>query len=69
LFVVFLLTARVQAFRAFLRKEFSDENLDFWLEIESYRKRKQAKQMIVSRVIYETFIQRGAAREVTEDKF
>lgn len=58
--------ARILAFRAFLLKEFSEENLDFWIEVESYRKQRQAKQIKLAPIIYDTYVKVGAAREVNE---
>jgi len=63
-FAPLFIAARLRAFRAFLLKEFSDENLDFYLEIESYKKQKQSRQLKLAPAIYVTYIQAGASREV-----
>ena len=52
------------AFRAFLQKEFSEENLDFWTEVETYKKQKSSKQAKLAPVIYKTYIAVNAPKEV-----
>ncbi|CAH2311788.1 regulator of G- signaling 4 [Pelobates cultripes] len=58
----------VQAFRSFLQSEYSEENLDFWLACENYKKLKNpAKLPINAQKIYEDFISVEATREVNLD--
>lgn len=53
------------AFRAFLKTEFSDENIEFWMACEDYKKIKSpAKLMTKANKIYEEFIDVQAPREV-----
>nr|XP_002121879.1 regulator of G-protein signaling 16-like [Ciona intestinalis] len=59
--------SHVIVFREFLKKEFSEENLDFWLEIESFRKQKSSKQRKLAENLYKTFIAVGALREINID--
>uniref|UniRef100_H2YTF7 RGS domain-containing protein n=1 Tax=Ciona savignyi TaxID=51511 RepID=H2YTF7_CIOSA len=59
--------SRVASFREFLKKEFSEENLDFWLEIESYRKQKSNKQLKLAQIIHETYVDVNAPSEINID--
>lgn len=56
------------AFRTFLKTEFSDENIEFWLACEDYKKIKSpAKMMSKANKIYKEFIDVHAPREVNID--
>ncbi|MBN3307238.1 regulator of G-protein signaling 3 [Amia ocellicauda] len=56
------------AFRAFLRSEFSEENLEFWLACEEYSKSKSNYSLQrKARKICEQYIEPGAPREVNLD--
>ncbi|XP_004613937.2 regulator of G-protein signaling 4 [Sorex araneus] len=56
------------AFRAFLRSEYSEENLDFWLSCEAYKHATPACQLAPrARAIYGEFISVQACREVNLD--
>ncbi|KAJ1172039.1 hypothetical protein NDU88_003893 [Pleurodeles waltl] len=56
------------AFWAFLKTEFSNENLEFWLACEKYKKiRSTTKLSSKAQEIYEQFIQNEACREVNID--
>ncbi|XP_059204280.1 regulator of G-protein signaling 5 [Centropristis striata] len=57
----------LQAFRGFLRSEFSEENLDFWLACEDYRVSPSTMQKIKSSSIYNQFINPDAPQEVNLD--
>lgn len=53
------------AFRAFLRTEFSEENLDFWLACEDYKKIKsQSKMTSKAKKIFGEFIAIQSCKEV-----
>jgi len=53
------------AFRAFLKTEFSEENLEFWLACEDFKKtRSTAKLAAKAQRIFEEFIDVQAPREV-----
>ena len=53
-------------FRHFLRTEFSEENLDFWLAVERFKRTHPFSKMAASAVkIYDEFISTNAARQVT----
>lgn len=53
------------AFRAFLRTEFSEENLDFWLACEDYKKIKsQSKMASKAKKIFAEFIAIQSCKEV-----
>uniref|UniRef100_A0A5F9C498 Regulator of G-protein signaling 8 n=1 Tax=Oryctolagus cuniculus TaxID=9986 RepID=A0A5F9C498_RABIT len=55
----------VAAFRAFLKTEFSEENLEFWLACEDFKKTRSAAKL-ASRAhrIFEEFVDVQAPREV-----
>ncbi|XP_039695750.1 regulator of G-protein signaling 5 [Pteropus medius] len=56
------------SFKSFLRSEFSEENLDFWMACEDYKKTKSpAKMAEKAQKIYEEFIQSEAPKEVNID--
>ncbi|XP_078238755.1 regulator of G-protein signaling 3 isoform X2 [Pogona vitticeps] len=56
------------AFRAFLRTEFSEENLEFWLACEDYRKIKsQAKMASKAKKIFMEYIAIQSCKEVNLD--
>lgn len=53
------------SFKSFLKSEFSEENLEFWIACEEYKKIKSpAKMAEKARQIYEEFIQTEAPKEV-----
>ncbi|CAM5133922.1 unnamed protein product, partial [Eretmochelys imbricata] len=54
------------AFRAFLKSEYSEENIEFWVSCEEYKKTKlPAKLSPKARMIYEEFISLQATRETS----
>uniref|UniRef100_UPI00398E7353 LOW QUALITY PROTEIN: regulator of G-protein signaling 1-like n=1 Tax=Pristiophorus japonicus TaxID=55135 RepID=UPI00398E7353 len=56
------------AFRGFLKSEFSEENIDFWLVCEDYRKTKSsAKLDSKAQHIYTEFIRSDAPKQVNID--
>ncbi|GAB5583727.1 regulator of G-protein signaling 8 isoform X11 [Prionailurus iriomotensis] len=58
------------SFKSFLKSEFSEENLEFWLACEDYKKIKSpAKMAEKAKKIYEEFIQTEAPKEVNIDHF
>ncbi|XP_024120289.1 regulator of G-protein signaling 3 isoform X2 [Oryzias melastigma] len=55
-------------FRHFLRSEFSEENLDFWLAVERFKSTRPFSKMAARAVkIQEEFISANAARQVNVD--
>ncbi|XP_018609323.1 regulator of G-protein signaling 5-like [Scleropages formosus] len=57
-------------FRSFLRSEFSEENIEFWVACEDFKKEKSSVKMAAkAQKIYEEFIQTEAPREVNIDYF
>uniref|UniRef100_A0A3B4ZII9 RGS domain-containing protein n=1 Tax=Stegastes partitus TaxID=144197 RepID=A0A3B4ZII9_9TELE len=55
-------------FRHFLRSEFSEENLDFWLAVEKYKKTCPFSKMAARAAkIYDEFISTSASRQVNVD--
>ncbi|XP_056588229.1 regulator of G-protein signaling 5 isoform X1 [Triplophysa dalaica] len=57
----------VQAFRWFLRSEFSEENLEFWLACEDYKNSSASKLPAKAQNIYNQFINPDAPLEVNLD--
>ncbi|KAK5606047.1 Regulator of G-protein signaling 5 [Crenichthys baileyi] len=58
------------AFRSFLQSEFSDENVEFWMTCEDFKKTKNPVKMAAkAKKIYEDFIQSEGPREVNIDHF
>lgn len=51
-------------FRAFLRTEFSEENLEFWLACDEFRACKEPKRSAKAKKIYMDFIAIGAPKQV-----
>ncbi|XP_030197228.1 regulator of G-protein signaling 3a isoform X6 [Gadus morhua] len=58
------------AFRAFLRTEFSEENLEFWLACEDYKKVKsQSKMASKAKKIFAEYIAIQSCKEVNLDSY
>lgn len=57
----------LHSFRCFLRSEFSEENLDFWLACEDYRVTPSNVQKSKACGIYNQFINPDAPQEVNLD--
>nr|XP_004663350.2 regulator of G-protein signaling 5 [Jaculus jaculus] len=58
------------SFKSFLMSEFSEENLEFWIACEEYKKIKcPIKMAEKAKQIYEEFIQTEAPKEVNIDHF
>ncbi|KAM6921718.1 regulator of G-protein signaling 5-like [Xenentodon cancila] len=58
------------AFRSFLQSEFSDENIEFWMACEDFKKTKNPVKMASkAKKIYEDFIQSEGPKEVNIDHF
>uniref|UniRef100_A0A8C2Z9V7 Regulator of G-protein signaling 1 n=1 Tax=Cyclopterus lumpus TaxID=8103 RepID=A0A8C2Z9V7_CYCLU len=56
------------AFREFLKSEYSEENILFWLACEEYKKIKMAPEMISSaNRIYSEFVETEAPRQINID--
>ncbi|CAL8248075.1 unnamed protein product [Merluccius merluccius] len=55
-------------FRHFLRSEFSEENLDFWLAVEKYKRTRTLTKMATkAHSIFNEFISTSASRQVNVD--
>ncbi|CAF0860381.1 unnamed protein product [Didymodactylos carnosus] len=54
-------------FRAFLRTEFSEENLEFWLACNEFKSCKEQKRIVKAKKIYIDFIAVGAPKQVNLD--
>nr|XP_003474910.1 regulator of G-protein signaling 18 [Cavia porcellus] len=58
----------LDAFTKFLKTEFSEENIEFWIACEDFKKNKEPQQIILkAKAIYEKFIQNDAPQEVNLD--
>ncbi|XP_002127275.2 uncharacterized protein LOC100184282 [Ciona intestinalis] len=57
------------AFRKFLSREMSEENLDFWLEVESYKKAKESKRQKLATRIYEKYISPSSTHEINLESY
>ncbi|XP_004706838.1 regulator of G-protein signaling 18 [Echinops telfairi] len=58
----------LEAFTRFLKTEFSEENIEFWMACEDFKKSKEPQQIILkAKAIYEKFIQNDAPQEVNLD--
>ncbi|XP_076010557.1 regulator of G-protein signaling 5a [Genypterus blacodes] len=58
------------SFQSFLQSEFSDENIEFWMACEEFKKTKNPVKMAAkAKKIYEDFIQSEGPREVNIDHF
>ncbi|XP_028299846.1 regulator of G-protein signaling 21-like [Gouania willdenowi] len=56
------------AFRSFLKSEFSEENIEFWLECEDFKSSTTTNDLRAkAEKIYEEFIQPAAPREINVD--
>lgn len=59
--------AGLDAFRTFLKSEFSEENVEFWLACEDFKKTESAEKIASkARMIYTEFIEADAPKEVSE---
>ncbi|XP_071342448.1 regulator of G-protein signaling 4 [Trachinotus anak] len=54
-------------FTSFLRSEFSEENMDFWVACEEYKKTASSKLVTRARQIYQEYIEADAPNEVNLD--
>ncbi|XP_070602431.1 regulator of G-protein signaling 2 [Erythrolamprus reginae] len=56
------------AFRAFLKSEFCEENIDFWLACEDYKKIKSPQKLTAkAKKIYSDFVEKEAPKEINID--
>ncbi|XP_046653215.1 regulator of G-protein signaling 8-like [Daphnia pulicaria] len=54
-------------YRAFLLREFSNENLDFWMAVEEYKNSKPQKMAAKAQQIYNDFVAVKATKQVNLD--
>lgn len=54
----------LEIFRKYMRSEFSDENIDFWLAVEDYRASDESEFEKKANIIFKTFVAKSAARAV-----
>ncbi|TKC45385.1 hypothetical protein EI555_007810, partial [Monodon monoceros] len=59
--------AGLDAFRTFLKSEFSEENVEVWLACEDFKKTESAEKIASkAKIIYSEFIEADAPKEVGE---
>jgi hypothetical protein len=59
-------TGGLAAFKAFLKSEYSEENIDFWISCEEYKKIKSPSKLSPkAKKIYNEFISVQATKEVS----
>lgn len=64
---LFISADGLAAFRAFLKSEFSEENIEFWLACEDFKKTKSSVKIASkAQKIYSEFIGADAPKEVTQ---
>ncbi|EFX72625.1 hypothetical protein DAPPUDRAFT_215844 [Daphnia pulex] len=66
-FCPFLYKDGSSLYRAFLLREFSNENLDFWLAVEEYKNSKPQKMAAKAQQIYNDFVAVKATKQVNLD--
>ncbi|XP_040896784.1 regulator of G-protein signaling 4 [Toxotes jaculatrix] len=54
-------------FTTFLRSEFSEENMDFWVACEDYKKMSSSKLVTRAKQIYQQYVEADAPNEVNLD--
>jgi len=59
-----VLTDGLHWFREFLKSEFSEENIEFWIACESYKHLKPHKMAAQAQKIFTQFVMQQAPREV-----
>ncbi|CAK7307798.1 Regulator of G-protein signaling 21 [Vulpes lagopus] len=60
--------AGLDAFRTFLKSEFSEENVEFWLACEDFKKTESAEKIASkAKMIYSEFIEADAPKEINID--
>lgn len=60
----------MRTFAEFLRTEFSEENIEFWLACEDYKNiDSETKLLSTAKYIYTVFIDANAPKEVRHDTF
>lgn len=62
--LVLFVSDGLSLFRVFLRSEFSEENLEFWIACEEYKKTKPPKLGPKSKRIFADFVAIQAPKEV-----
>lgn len=63
-FLFLCLPAGRTVFTAFLKSEFSQENVDFWIACEDYKNTPPSKMATKAKQIYQQFVEADAPNEV-----
>jgi len=56
----------VQLFQDFLRSQYGEENLNFWLAVEDYKKADHSSRAEKARMIYEDYVSTLSPTEVRD---
>ena len=59
----------VQLFQEFLRSQYGEENLNFWLAVEEYKKLDESSRAERARMIYEDYVSTLSPTEVRHNDF
>ena len=63
--IYFFFIVGLEFFHIFLRSEFSEENLDFWIECEAYKGVYDRNVLLsLSQKIFRNYFEEGAPKEV-----
>ena len=54
----------MELFRGFLRREFSEENLEFWIAVQEFKLVKPSKLPALAQQIYTDYVEAQAPKEV-----
>uniref|UniRef100_A0A668ABX3 Regulator of G protein signaling 4 n=1 Tax=Myripristis murdjan TaxID=586833 RepID=A0A668ABX3_9TELE len=54
-------------FTSFLRSEFSEENIDFWVACQDYKKTSSSKMAARAKLIYQQYVEADSPNEVNLD--
>lgn len=64
-FPFYFLLDGASLFRAFLSREYSQENVEFWMAVEEYKRARPSKYNSKAKKIYEDFIAIKSSKEVS----
>ena len=62
--VILTIPGGIERFKAFLLRDHANENLEFWLEVEDYKKSKTENMAAKAQKIYSEFVDENGPKEV-----
>jgi len=68
-YVFWFLADATGEFKTFLEKEFSDENLSFWIDCERYKQTKPTQRRKMANRIFDRFMSSESSQEVAWQTF